>query len=56
MKKLVWNICNNLRYYLITYGFEVCNVGVQRNKKKNNSFYLTFILNNIDFAYRFSDL
>ena len=24
--------------------------------KKNNSFYLMFILNNIDFACRFSDL
>ena len=35
-------------------GSEVCNVGVQRNKK--NSFYFMFILNNIDFACKFSDL
>ena len=37
----------------VYYGSEVCNVGMQRNKK-NNSFYFKFILINIKVVRRFS--
>ena len=37
------------------YGSEVCNVGVQPNKK-NNLFYFKFVLININFTCRFSIL
>ena len=40
---------------VILYGSEVCNVEVQRNKKKKR-FYLKLVLININFACGFSIL
>ena len=69
METAIWNFCiRNFWMASEAFGFNSVleawlkwDMGLkfetlECNEIKNNSFYFTFILNNIDFAYRFSDL